>query len=736
MKVEKDAFPFRGNFDGNGFVVKNMTIDGINSFVQYGGLFGYIEDASITNLGLENVIIKNVEYAGGIACYASNSTLKYVFTDFSIKDSDGAPKEGLGISAKRGAAGLVYELKDSYDNECGLSCSYNNLPVSLETSNKSSTGSYNYIGGLVARLVNSSALNCYNNYYGRIKSIDELKGQNDNPHALVIGYISGDNSYFVNVFSLAGSYSSDGSDYTGKPTLYVYDNNIDRISKSPDAPLYSNLAGAVDNSIKDIWTNGYSLNDVNVSMYPSLRGLNREWKNELSETIIGFSELSESEALNDVLRYNIGKENEYSVALASAQLGLSGYSNVYTISSAEDLALLAKLVNNSEISTTGCEFMLLQDIDLSSMYWTPIGINEEHAFSGIFNFNGHVITGLTIDAVDLSYVGLFGYVSRAYILNGYLNDVFIRVRGNSSNTRTYVGSLVGYAYNTSISNISVTCRVYGETVSTLYIGGLAGTISGNNGYDVINVRVYGSTYGVDVQDYSQYIAQDRDAVTGEEKGTIISSDIHVAGISTRSNVYAGGVIGFMEGNNNGNDESIDYKLMYATNRANVARVSLADVNTYAGGIVGYATTFVTLSVCSNKAKVKAYSNQFDMTGGIVGYAFRCTITDCALDASGYVEGRLQLNNTGLNYLSFVGGIVGVMSEGTISYCAVFGSTYNNYSSSVNVILGAIIGYAENHDFEGGDAVCVYSNNLSGFSTPIGHYDYGRSEEHTSELQSQ
>ena len=145
---------------------------------------------------------------------------------------------------------------------------------------------------------------------------------------------------------------------------------------------------------------------------------------------------------------------------------------------------------------------MLNDIDLGSMYWTPIGANEEHPFSGIFNFNGHVIYNLTIDATDNIDSGLFGYVSRASIINGYLENAFIRVKGISSMTKAYAGALVGFAFNTTIINVSVTARISGETVSSLYIGGLAGAISGTSSYSIRNVRVYGTSVGVDVKDYS------------------------------------------------------------------------------------------------------------------------------------------------------------------------------------------------------------------------------------------
>ncbi|MCL2434594.1 MAG: InlB B-repeat-containing protein [Lentimicrobiaceae bacterium] len=55
---------FRGNFDGNGKVIKNLTI---NSSSDRVGLFGHVaSNATFQNLGLENVNITGGQYIGGL----------------------------------------------------------------------------------------------------------------------------------------------------------------------------------------------------------------------------------------------------------------------------------------------------------------------------------------------------------------------------------------------------------------------------------------------------------------------------------------------------------------------------------------------------------------------------------------------------------------------------------------------------------------------------------------------
>jgi type II secretion system protein G len=74
----EDWSAFNGIFDGNNYIISNLTI---NSDGGYKGLFGYISETSeITNLGLENANITSCSFTGGLVglnngtitdCYAT-----------------------------------------------------------------------------------------------------------------------------------------------------------------------------------------------------------------------------------------------------------------------------------------------------------------------------------------------------------------------------------------------------------------------------------------------------------------------------------------------------------------------------------------------------------------------------------------------------------------------------------------------------------------------------------------
>jgi len=63
--------PFSGNIDGKGHIIKGISVNG-TSFL---GLFGYIENAVINDIGLESADIRGNNHIGGIAGSSQNSVI-------------------------------------------------------------------------------------------------------------------------------------------------------------------------------------------------------------------------------------------------------------------------------------------------------------------------------------------------------------------------------------------------------------------------------------------------------------------------------------------------------------------------------------------------------------------------------------------------------------------------------------------------------------------------------------
>ena len=222
----------------------------------------------------------------------------------------------------------------------------------------------------------------------------------------------------------------------------------------------------------------------------------------------------------------------------------------YTISTAEDLAALAAIVNGTVVSpvTTfatnsnntiqdsfkGVTFILESDIDLQNIPWTSIG-NWDNTFEGTFDGNGHVISNLYINEPTVEGVGLFGVAQNSTIKNVRIHNV--DVVGYSM-----VGSVVGSPYvGCTISNCHVTGSV-SLIADWAYVGGIA-----SYGYvDIDNCSVIASGTGI-------ITSNTRNAVGGimawllENGNSITNCEVKNLNLTGWTNV--GSIAGFVHYNN-------------------------------------------------------------------------------------------------------------------------------------------------------------------------------------------
>ena len=70
---ENRTFRFGGIVDGNGKTIRGLNVD--TGEEQYAGLFGYIDNATITNLTVEVEQVRGKGYVGGLVGYAKDSTI-------------------------------------------------------------------------------------------------------------------------------------------------------------------------------------------------------------------------------------------------------------------------------------------------------------------------------------------------------------------------------------------------------------------------------------------------------------------------------------------------------------------------------------------------------------------------------------------------------------------------------------------------------------------------------------
>ena len=145
--------------------------------------------------------------------------------------------------------------------------------------------------------------------------------------------------------------------------------------------------------------------------------------------------------------WQAGKEYTYTVSLAAAKdpgYTVSEDGNTYEVYNAEGMKNIAKLVN--EEGKTDINITLTDNIDLTGIDWTPIGKDDNKAYTGTFDGNGKTITGLTVTGSD-RYTGLFGFI-KGTVKNVVLTEINIT-------SGTFVGGVAGWSFGGNIENCSV-----------------------------------------------------------------------------------------------------------------------------------------------------------------------------------------------------------------------------------------------------------------------------------------
>lgn len=261
----------------------------------------------------------------------------------------------------------------------------------------------------------------------------------------------------------------------------------------------------------------------------------------------------------------------------------------YIVTTAEGLKAVADIANNGNL---GINITLTENINLTDMDWTPIGIDYNHQYTGTFNGGGHTITGLTVTGSD-QYVGLFGHIGSG----GTVKDVTLEeVKIESNNDMSAVGGVAGRSYGT-LENCSVSGSVSGSGIA----GGVVGYQSGG----------------------------------------------FLTGCSSSATVNAGGVAGGVAGLT---DSGATLTACYAT--GDVTLESINSGGNFVGGVVG-SNTSCTLKACYAWGSVTGSGSGTIYVGGVTGTNDEGTLTAC-YHANGTVSGPAGTTGgvAGRNYKFF------------------------------------------------------------------------------------
>lgn len=159
----------------------------------------------------------------------------------------------------------------------------------------------------------------------------------------------------------------------------------------------------------------------------------------------------------------------------------------YEITTEEQLLGLAELVNrrqfrwgvNEVYTFEGITIKLMNDIELTQD-WTPVGSSDRYAFEGIFDGNGHVISGLHIEAPGSEYQAFFGY------LKGTVEN--LELQGTVATEKNFAAGLAAFVAQSAVVR---DCTVDVQVTGRDKVGGIAGENSGM----IANCRNLGSIKG-------------------------------------------------------------------------------------------------------------------------------------------------------------------------------------------------------------------------------------------------
>ena len=301
----------------------------------------------------------------------------------------------------------------------------------------------------------------------------------------------------------------------------------------------------------------------------------------------------------------------------------------HIISSAEELIAFRNYINNGGEEQNG---RLTADITLSNT-WQGIG-TESQPFSGIFDGNGHSVSGLSCQS---SYSGLFGVVKNATIHN-------LTVSGSFSNGQ-YMGGIAGIAISSTIDN----CQSSINISSGSYLGGIVGSSENCTISNCAHTEnTIGNTSSNKVGGIAGQTSSQTEIYNCYNAGRIYGSDCF------------GGIVGYNGGN---------CSITNCYNKAAFKDMYYIDTG---GGIVGYNCGRIVNCYSSGSMTCKTINGDMGMKncGGVVGYNHTDSSCYCC-----YFLQQSPINNG----LSFVGDL----NWGSCSKCGPFNASGLFSSSSLS-----------------------------------------------------
>ena len=455
--------PFTGEFDGNGFTIRNLNITHPQSNCL--GLFGVINNAIVQNVNVDNAFIKDKYGIGG---YSDITGIAYIGVLIGQANGNTLVRN-CGVSGTFDLYLSNCESTGSYSG--GLVGYFNEGTIINCTANvniNSSSSVLKYAGGLAGYLNKTIVSKCYAT--GKISTyFSKATGG-------LIGYINGGRIFD----SYATGNVDDGAARWGTDNCYVGgfvgysngDNNICTIRNCYSIGTVTLHAPENEKYYSGGLIAGYSNTNIISSYYDGLA----------AKTL----PLSQNEARNfttNMIRQATFKDwdfdNIWSIDENKSYPYLKNMQNTSRIMSIDTKSICEsgngtvddpyiiktiEQLSNIKYGDLSAHYKLASDIDLGSGEWVPIGTYYV-PFLGSFNGDGYIISNLKINKTTTGDLGLFG-VSK--------NAIFTNITVKNADIKGYycAGTILGTDRGSKIQNCHVVgiCNLSGDQG----IGGLIG----------------------------------------------------------------------------------------------------------------------------------------------------------------------------------------------------------------------------------------------------------------------
>jgi len=447
---ENNSNPFSGIFDGNGHKITGMRIK--DTSCEYVGLFGYISRGTVKNLRMVNADIQDSDVlnAGTIAGYAKTSIFENIAVDnLAMNLSYNYSSNDCNFG------GIVGVINDGGLGRTTISKCYVSGSITARGYG------FTYVGGIVGNCWNETIItDCYN--------ASLITGSATYSYSADAGGISGYNGTIKNCINIGvisendraccGAISS-GRDATISHCYYKRGtaprgkHNASDTAETAVALTAGQMKQQSAYSYLD-FENTWVLDVASGAAYPQLQD-NRQFPESGVRP----------------------PEDEHDDDIPDGYIGIYDIADLYSVRyDLDGNYILMTDIDMTEATAEGGEW------DYNGKGWRPIGTAGNYFyFSGIFDGNGHSITGMRIKDASASYVGLFGYISGGTVKNLRM------VNADIQDTSVYcAGTIAGYVYNATIENIAVDNLLMNVEADPVQALCLYGSIIGNADNTTIN----------------------------------------------------------------------------------------------------------------------------------------------------------------------------------------------------------------------------------------------------------